>query len=200
MNSFSFSCSWSVKLRLSRVFMTQWRVYDMAYSFRTLFLVFLASCDFTVAHVALTYPPARKYDLDFLDNSRTKGPCGMPKGEYSFFLIGVRRSNADFCSGTQNERLHDVRTLTVAECFMSSWQSLCWSRNYCHFMTAEIPLPYAEDCHSTCCSVTKMFYTVLFPILLLSIPMYPQHLQNVQITVLLYQWNLIMKLRRSFGK
>lgn len=32
------------------------------------------------AHVALTYPPARKYDLDFLDNSRTKGPCGMPKG------------------------------------------------------------------------------------------------------------------------
>lgn len=36
---------------------------------------------FTSAHVALTYPPARKYDLDFLDNSRTKGPCGMPKGK-----------------------------------------------------------------------------------------------------------------------
>lgn len=33
------------------------------------------------AHVALTYPPARRYDLDFLDNSRTKGPCGMPKGK-----------------------------------------------------------------------------------------------------------------------
>uniref|UniRef100_A0A182X6C0 Uncharacterized protein n=1 Tax=Anopheles quadriannulatus TaxID=34691 RepID=A0A182X6C0_ANOQN len=32
------------------------------------------------AHVALTFPPARKYDLDFLDNSRTKPPCGMPKG------------------------------------------------------------------------------------------------------------------------
>ena len=32
-------------------------------------------------HVALTYPQARLYDLDFLDNSRTKGPCGMPKGE-----------------------------------------------------------------------------------------------------------------------
>uniref|UniRef100_A0A182FFU9 Uncharacterized protein n=1 Tax=Anopheles albimanus TaxID=7167 RepID=A0A182FFU9_ANOAL len=31
------------------------------------------------AHVALTFPPARKYDLDFLDNSRTKAPCGMPK-------------------------------------------------------------------------------------------------------------------------
>ena len=35
------------------------------------------------AHVALTYPPARKYDLDFLDNSRTRGPCGMPKGKQS---------------------------------------------------------------------------------------------------------------------
>uniref|UniRef100_A0A182JYY1 Uncharacterized protein n=1 Tax=Anopheles christyi TaxID=43041 RepID=A0A182JYY1_9DIPT len=31
------------------------------------------------AHVALTFPPARQYDLDFLDNSRTKPPCGMPK-------------------------------------------------------------------------------------------------------------------------
>lgn len=34
------------------------------------------------AHVALTFPPARKYDLDFLDNSRTPPPCGMPKGMY----------------------------------------------------------------------------------------------------------------------
>lgn len=32
-------------------------------------------------HVALTFPPARKYDLDFLDNSRTPAPCGMPKGK-----------------------------------------------------------------------------------------------------------------------
>lgn len=33
------------------------------------------------AHVGLTFPPARQYDLDFLDNIRTKGPCGMPKGD-----------------------------------------------------------------------------------------------------------------------
>ena len=34
------------------------------------------------SHVALTFPPARKYDLDFLDNVRTKGACGgMPKGD-----------------------------------------------------------------------------------------------------------------------
>jgi len=33
------------------------------------------------AHVSLTWPPARNYDLDFLDNFRTRAPCGMPKGE-----------------------------------------------------------------------------------------------------------------------
>jgi len=38
------------------------------------------------AHMALTYPPARKFDLDFLDNSRTKGPCGMPKGKRPFLI------------------------------------------------------------------------------------------------------------------
>ncbi|XP_074597944.1 uncharacterized protein LOC141852736 isoform X2 [Brevipalpus obovatus] len=30
------------------------------------------------SHVALTFPKAR-YDLDFLDNGRTKAPCGVPK-------------------------------------------------------------------------------------------------------------------------
>ena len=32
-------------------------------------------------HVALTFPAARRFDLDFLDNLRTKAPCGMPKGK-----------------------------------------------------------------------------------------------------------------------
>ena len=31
-------------------------------------------------HMRLTYPPARKYQFDFLDNVRTPGPCGMPSG------------------------------------------------------------------------------------------------------------------------
>lgn len=34
----------------------------------------------TDAHVRLTFPPARKYDLDFLDVVRTPPPCGMSKG------------------------------------------------------------------------------------------------------------------------
>lgn len=42
-------------------------------------------------HVALTFPPARNYDLDFLDNSRTKGPCGMPKGKFiHLFPLNIR--------------------------------------------------------------------------------------------------------------
>lgn len=44
-------------------------------------VILVVLVDRAVGHVALTFPPARKYDLDFLDNSRTKGPCGMPKGE-----------------------------------------------------------------------------------------------------------------------
>ncbi|XP_046596731.1 uncharacterized protein LOC107220133 isoform X3 [Neodiprion lecontei] len=40
-------------------------------------------------HVALTFPHARKYDLDFLDNARTPGPCGMPRGDIrTSFLSG----------------------------------------------------------------------------------------------------------------
>ena len=40
------------------------------------------------SHVALTYPPARSYNLDFLDNARTPGPCGMPKGNtYHDFIF-----------------------------------------------------------------------------------------------------------------
>lgn len=51
--------------------------------------VVLLTCVRHVAegHVALTYPPARQYDLDFLDNSRTKGPCGMPKGEFFYIYV-----------------------------------------------------------------------------------------------------------------
>ena len=42
------------------------------------------------AHVGLTFPPARQYDLDFLDNVRTKPPCGMPKGK---LILNFRAKN-----------------------------------------------------------------------------------------------------------
>lgn len=68
--------------------------YGFGFAWSSLLLVAVWCCylgDFgTEAHVALTYPPARKYDLDFLDNSRTKAPCGMPKGEcFLYFLLTV---------------------------------------------------------------------------------------------------------------
>lgn len=56
---------------------------DIKHFTLTLTVLVLSCAPLISAHVALTYPPARKYDLDFLDNSRTKGPCGMPKGESS---------------------------------------------------------------------------------------------------------------------
>ena len=47
-----------------------------------LFIFFLAlTSKSSWAHVGLTFPPARQYDLDFLDNVRTRPPCGMPKGK-----------------------------------------------------------------------------------------------------------------------
>ncbi|KAK9497677.1 hypothetical protein O3M35_004361 [Rhynocoris fuscipes] len=45
------------------------------------------------AHVSLTFPPARKYDLDFLDNVRTKAPCGMPKGTLKTTILAGKQFN-----------------------------------------------------------------------------------------------------------
>lgn len=53
----------------------------------TLIAILFISWHSCVAHVALTYPFARKYDLDFLDNIRTPGPCGMPKGKGNFYEV-----------------------------------------------------------------------------------------------------------------
>lgn len=40
----------------------------------------LININFVHNHVSLTFPKARSPDLDFLDNGRTKAPCGVPKG------------------------------------------------------------------------------------------------------------------------
>lgn len=59
----------------------------------------------TWGHVALTYPPARKYDLDFLDNSRTPGPCGMPSGLDGklrfFFYFSTFANNFSFSKNVE---------------------------------------------------------------------------------------------------
>lgn len=50
----------------------------------------------STAHVRLTFPPARQYDFDFLDNVRTNGPCGMQSGMVikTFF-----KANKDYKAG-----------------------------------------------------------------------------------------------------
>lgn len=50
-------------------------------------LVLSTAISIAYGHVSLTFPPARKYDLDFLDNSRTPAPCGMPKGRLFLLLL-----------------------------------------------------------------------------------------------------------------
>jgi len=47
--------------------------------------VLLAVTSTCQAHVSLTYPPARTYAIDFLDNVHTAPPCGMAKGR-SYFV------------------------------------------------------------------------------------------------------------------
>ena len=41
----------------------------------------------SLAHVRMTFPPARKYDLDALSSAFTPGPCGMPRGEETSVYI-----------------------------------------------------------------------------------------------------------------
>ena len=55
-------------------------------------------------HVGLTFPPAREYDLDFLDNVRTRAPCGMPKGKEK--LCHLQLYKIDMCNN------HDTFTLS----------------------------------------------------------------------------------------
>lgn len=49
-------------------------------------LVIILVLDCATAHVRLTYPLGRQYDLDFLDNIRTPLPCGMPASECHFYF------------------------------------------------------------------------------------------------------------------
>ena len=49
-------------------------------SFVDYFVLFSVIVTFVSGHVRLTFPQALTYDQDFLDNTRTSPPCGMPQG------------------------------------------------------------------------------------------------------------------------
>ncbi|KAK2138124.1 hypothetical protein NP493_2g24087 [Ridgeia piscesae] len=58
-------------------------MYTAMTSCGRLFVFILVGATFvdeSSAHVRLTYPPAREFALDFLDNVRTDPPCGMEAG------------------------------------------------------------------------------------------------------------------------
>jgi len=59
----------------------------------TVLVIYLACIERGSGHVALTFPPARDYSLDFLDNVRTKPPCGMPKGTSRTQLLAGKTIN-----------------------------------------------------------------------------------------------------------
>jgi hypothetical protein len=46
-----------------------------------LLVIFHIGAQLGEAHVSLTFPPARKYNLDYLDSFGSPPPCGMPKGK-----------------------------------------------------------------------------------------------------------------------
>lgn len=46
-----------------------------------------------LGHVRLDFPEARSLPLDFLDNVRTPGPCGMPKAEAKTSIQAGTRIN-----------------------------------------------------------------------------------------------------------
>ncbi len=89
--------------------------------YKTVFLIVI--CNWivgqTFGHVALTYPPARQYDLDFLDNSRTKPPCGMPKGK--------AHDRRLFCVYFA-ERKTSARPLNDHRRPRKSWHERAWSK------------------------------------------------------------------------
>jgi len=56
-------------------------------------LLLLSVLSQTRSHVSLKFPAARDLDLDFLDNIRTNGDCGMDPGEKRTFLLAGSELN-----------------------------------------------------------------------------------------------------------
>ena len=88
-----------------------------------------------LAHVSLTFPPARNYPLDFLDSVRTKGPCGMPKGKLLLHVSDCFSINTSFCnfSFIHNIQLRDSKKSSVKFLVISLFDNffilMAWKRD-----------------------------------------------------------------------
>ena len=59
--------------------------------------VLLAVTSTCLGHIALTYPPARIYAIDFLNSMRTVPPCGMAKGSSAVLRFYGNYGNFTLC-------------------------------------------------------------------------------------------------------
>lgn len=63
------------------------------------------------AHVSLKFPPARKYDLDFLDSFRTVGDCGMEAGDTRTSFQAGERINVTWHLGYPHGGGHRIELI-----------------------------------------------------------------------------------------
>ncbi|XP_040570734.1 uncharacterized protein [Lepeophtheirus salmonis] len=71
-------------------------------------------------HVALVFPPARKYELDFLDAFRTKTPCGMGKGDVRTSIPNGRSIDISWHLGYPHKGGFKIELLDKDEKLVSS--------------------------------------------------------------------------------
>ena len=76
----------------------------------------------TAGHVALKFPPARDLDLDFLDNIRTPGDCGMEAGQPRAVLQSGASLNLTWHLGYAHQggyRWDNTDSETLGQCMAS---------------------------------------------------------------------------------
>ena len=94
---------------------------------QVILLIVGAALPYCWTHVALTYPPARNYALDFLDSARTKGPCGMPKGKLNVhFVTGSVASQDRLWSVIQSSVYNNLPVLALHN--MCEQERVCQER------------------------------------------------------------------------
>ncbi|ODM97332.1 Cell surface glycoprotein 1 [Orchesella cincta] len=104
------------------------------------------------AHVGLTFPPARKLELDFLDSIRTKKPCGMPKGQLRTQLVAGSSINITWhlayphLGGFRLELLDKDENLMLKLSDPTSQTSHVTGDPTAQWHTVTIPDSICEDC------------------------------------------------------
>ena len=107
------------------------------------------------SHVALTFPPARKYDLDFLDNVRTKGACGgMPKGQIKTSIPNGQKLKIDWHLGYAHNGGFKIELLDKSEKQLIDFtQGFKTDDKFAH--SFEINIPSSLECPGCVLKLTR---------------------------------------------